>query len=399
MKKILIYSLLLSATLFAAGYQIPNNSINSQALSTANIANANGADASYYNPANMTYNDKRHSIELAGTYVQLEPSKYDSSNNAFHIESKRIQSVIPSLHYVSQKLNYKGVRVGFSIVSPAGLTRQWEDMPASATAKKYSLRTIELNPTVAIPLTSKLSLGLGFRYIIADGEIALDAGAAYSLDMKGSGEAASYNMALAYRATDALNISATYRSQVNLTLSGNGDVTLGAIPLNSYASMAAPIPANFIFAVAYEFPTETTLEVTYDKTYWSVVQETNFEFENPTLEATLGRTQPKKWHDTVAYRVGLTQKLDTLTLMAGFAYSPNATDDEYVTFSSPETDFLTYSLGARYALNDSLEIGMAGMLAQGKERTISQPTKPTGINGTLSARDIYILTFGAECKF
>jgi len=72
--------------------------------------------------------------------------------------------VIPSLHYVSKELNDKGVRVGFSVVSPAGLTREWEDMPASATAKKYSLRTIELNPTVAIPLTSKFSLGLGLRW-------------------------------------------------------------------------------------------------------------------------------------------------------------------------------------------------------------------------------------------
>lgn len=407
MKKTLSLSLLLTSSIFAAGYQIPNNSINSQALSTANVANANGADASYYNPANMTYNDKRHSVELAGTYVQIEPGKYDSSNNAFHIESKRIQSVIPSLHYVSKELNDKGVRVGFSVVSPAGLTREWEDMPASATAKKYSLRTIELNPTVAIPLTSRLSLGLGFRYVMAEGEIALDGSsipltattAPYTLDMKGSGEAAGYNLAVSYNATDALNLSATYRSAINLRLSGSGDTTFAGTPITSNASIAAPIPANFIFAVAYEFPTGTTLEVTYDKTYWSIVQETNFEFENPTLEATLGKTQPKEWHDTVAYRVGLTQKLDALTLMAGFAYSPSAADEQYVTFSSPESNFLTYSLGARYDINDSFDISIAGMLAQGEERTISQPTNPLGVNGVLSARDIYVLTFGAGYKF
>ena len=399
MKKTLSLSLLLTSSIFAAGYQVPNNSVNSQALSTANVANANGADAAYYNPANMVYNDKRHNIELSGTYVQLEPGTYDSTNGAFHIESKREQTVIPSLHYVSKELNDKGIRVGFSVVSPAGLTREWEDMPASATAKKYSLRTIELNPTVAIPVTSRLSLGLGFRYVMAEGEIALDAGAAYSLDMKGSGEAAGYNLAVSYNATDALNLSATYRSAINLRLSGSGDTTFAGTPITSNASIAAPIPANFIFAVAYKFPTETTLEVTYDKTYWSIVKETNFEFENPFLEATLGKTQPKKWHDTVAYRVGLTQKLDDLTLMAGFSYSPNAAADEYVTFSSPEADFLTYSLGTRYTLSETIDFGIAGMLAQGEERTVSQPTKPLGVNGTLGARDIYILTFGAGYKF
>lgn len=407
MKKNISLSILLGANLFAAGYQIPSNSVNSLALSTAYVANANGADASYYNPANMVYNDVKHEIELTAIYVQLEPTNYDSADGNYQISSKRVQSAIPALHYVSKKLNDKGVRVGFSIVSPAGLTREWEDMPASATAKKYSLKTIELNPTVAIPVTNKLSVGLGFRYVMASGEIALDGSsipltpvsAPYTLDMTGSGEAAGYNLALAYKATDALNISATYRSAVMLTLSGSGDTTFAGTPITSDASIDAPIPANFIIAAAYKFPTNTTLEMTYDTTYWSVVQETNFEFEDPTLEATLGKTHAKKWHDTVAYRVGLTQKFDSLTVMAGLAYSPNAADEKYVTFSSPESDFMTYSMGTKYKINDSIELGLSGMLAQGEERTISQPTNPLGINGVLSARDIYIVAFGAGYKF
>ena len=397
--KLIMMSLLTNSLLFSAGYQIPNNSVNSLALSTAYIANANGADASYYNPANMVYKDAKHEIEISAMYVQLKPINYDSAAGSDRITSKRANSTIPSLHYVSKKLNTKGVRVGFSLISPAGLTREWEEMPASATAKKYSLKTVELNPTLAIPISTKLSLGLGFRYIIASGEIALDGGAAYSLDMTGKGDATGYNLALAYKATDALNISATYRSQINFSLSGSGSVTLGSTPFTSDASIAAHIPANFIVAVAYTFTSDTTLEMTYDTTYWSVVQETNFEFENPIVEGALGQAQEKKWHDITAYRVGLTQKFDTLTMMAGFAYSPNASDEQYVTFSSPEADFLTYSLGAKYKISESFELGLSGMLAQGEERSVSQPTKPTGVNGTLIARDIYILAFGVGYRF
>ena len=400
MKKTLSLSLLLSSLLYGAGYQIPNNSINAQALATANVANANGADAAYYNPANMVYNDKRDSIELSAAYVILEPISYDSSNNVFHIESEKTTSVIPSMHYVSHSLNDKGVRVGFSLVAPAGLTREWKEMPASATAKKYALEVIEFNPSVAIPITSKLSIGLGFRYVMASGEIELDSGATYALEMEGDAQAAGYNLAISYNATESLNISATYRSKIILDLEGNADAVFLGTPISSKASIVAPIPANFIFAVAYAFPTSTTLEVTYDKTYWSAVTDTNFEFDNPMLEATIGKTTPKEWNDSVAYRVGLTQKFDALTLMAGFAYSQNASEDEqYVTFSSPETNFRTYSLGARYALSDSLELGVTGLLARGEEREVSQPTNPSGVNGTLGERDIYVFSFGAEYKF
>jgi long-chain fatty acid transport protein len=190
MKKVITLLLLLTANMFAAGYQISNNSVNSLALSTANVAHADGADTSYNNPANMVQNDIKHNIEISATYVYMESGKCDSTDDNFHIESDIVQIFIPSIHYVSKKLNDKGVRIGFSIVSPAGLTRKWQDIPAIATAKKYSLQTIELNPTVAIPLTNNLSVCLGFRYVIATAEIALDAGNVYSLNMKGSGEAA-----------------------------------------------------------------------------------------------------------------------------------------------------------------------------------------------------------------
>jgi len=409
MKKTLALSLLLSSLILEAGYKIPNNSINSYALSSANVAHAHGADTTYYNPANMIYNQKKDSIELSLAYVDLEPVSYNSANNVYSIESEKTTSLIPSLHYVSNALNDKGVRVGFSLISPAGLTREWKDMPASASARKYSLRIIELNPTVAIPVTSKLSIGLGFRYLIANGEVKLDgsslplnppASVPYTLNMKGDGEAAGYNLALSYNATESLNFSATYRSKILLNIKGTTDAIFAGAPITSKGSIKAPIPASFIFASAYTFPTDTTVELTYDKTYWSVITETNFEFDNPVLEGSIGRSIPKKWNDTVVYRVGITQELSSMTLMAGFSYSDNAAKDEqYVTFSSPETDFLTYTMGARYKINSNLELGLSALYAQGKERTVSQPTNALGVNGTLGERDIYALNLGVEYKF
>ena len=39
----------------ASGWRIPEQSVNSTALSAAYVANAHGADAAYFNPANMSF--------------------------------------------------------------------------------------------------------------------------------------------------------------------------------------------------------------------------------------------------------------------------------------------------------------------------------------------------------
>lgn len=404
MNKTLTLSLVLSSTLFAAGYQIPNNSINSSALATANVANAHGADAAYYNPANMVYNTDNHEIESSITYVSLSAINYKSSDGAFDIDAKKHTVFIPSFHYVSKKLNDAGVRIGFSLIAPAGLTREWEDMPATASAKKYALETMEFNPTVAIPVSKDFSIAFGFRYVRGSGEVKLEninPGTGYDVNIEGTDDSSfGYNLALSYKATESLNISATYRSKISLNIEGDADVdwTFAALPDSSDdVSMKVIIPANFILAAAYTFNSTTTIEITYDRTMWSAIQETNIEFSDAFAESTaLGDTKDKKWHDTEAYRLGVTHKLnETITLMGGIAYSTNAADEAYTSFSSPEADSMTYALGSRYKLDDSIELGLAVLYADYDDRTSNNGT----VEGTLSNRNVYSITAGMNYKF
>ena len=69
-----------AATLLASGYRIPEQSLNSVALSAAYVAGANGADASYYNPANMSFMENGAFTEVAMTYINLP--KVDFSGTA-----------------------------------------------------------------------------------------------------------------------------------------------------------------------------------------------------------------------------------------------------------------------------------------------------------------------------
>lgn len=399
MKKTLTLSLILSSALFGAAYQIPNNSINSAALATANVANAHGADAAYYNPANMVYNSNNHEIESSVTYVSLSSINYSPSSGASDIDSKKHTVFIPSFHYVSKPLNDAGVRIGFSLVAPAGLTREWEDAPATYKAKKYALETMEFNPTVAIPVSKDFSIAFGLRYVRASSELELEH-PVYDVNIEASDSSSfGYNIALSYNATESLNLSATYRSKITLDLEGNGNASYLGAPKGDGISMSVPIPANLILAAAYTFNNTTTVEVTYDRTMWSAIQETDMDFEDPIMEVVLGQPSDKKWHDTEAYRLGVTHKLnETITLMGGIAYSTNAADEEYVSFSSPEADSMTYALGGRYKLDDSLELGLAVLYADYDDRT-SNNSGAGNVDGTMTNRDVYTITAGMNYKF
>lgn len=59
MKKIALSSIVASSLVMGAGYKIPETSTNSVALSGANIAHSQGADAAYDNPANMVFMDDK----------------------------------------------------------------------------------------------------------------------------------------------------------------------------------------------------------------------------------------------------------------------------------------------------------------------------------------------------
>lgn len=426
MKKTLTLSMALSTMLLGAGYQIPNNSLNSVALSTAYVANAHGADAAYYNPANMVDNNAEKSyVEFAVTNVSLSPVKYTpdgTANTAVPgagldqtIKSDKVTAVLPALHFASSNLagdDENDVRLGLAILAPAGLTRGWDDAPANATAELFSLQVVEINPSLAIKVNDQLSVGLGARLLRGSGEVKLDGkwidaispGSGYNLDMDGSGLGLGGNIALAYKPLSNLNLSATYRSEVYITLEGDAKANLTGLPFHptnpseaaqtSKVNLTIPVPANLIIAAAYTFESDTTVEVTYDKTYWSALKSIDMNFNNPYLEGSLGVPSLRNWNDSQSYRLGITQKLGDATVMAGIAVNDNPADEEYVTYSSPETDSMTYSLGGKYDFTEALGFGLAALYSKGSDRTVSQPTANplTGVNGKISEKDVLAIT-------
>ncbi|MDF1884170.1 outer membrane protein transport protein, partial [Sulfurimonas sp. SAG-AH-194-C21] len=388
MKKILMISLVASSMLLASGYKIPETSTNSVALSGANIAHTKSADAAYDNPANMIFMDDKNQLEVDLMYIGLSATKFDGTvggTGPYSLTSEEQTFIIPSVHYVSPKLGENGVRLGLSIVVPGGLTREWKAEPAKTSAEEFTLQIIEVNPTVAYEITNDLAFAFGFRLVHTTGVVKssgianippLGGVGVASRDMTGSSTDYGYNLALAYHPIENLELAATYRSKVALTVDGNADLswTPTASTYSGDASVTVPLPATFSAAAAYTFSTKTTLEFVYEIAYWSAYKTLDFDYdgtEGPVLGAIFGAKIAKNWKDTNAFRLGVTQEFDSVTLMAGLVIDESPTPESTLNFESPGSDSISYSLGGRYEINESLDVGLSALYSMKDDRDIS----------------------------
>ena len=402
--RIVLISVVASATLMAGGYAIPESSINATALSAAYIANAHGADAAYYNPAAMVYNEDANLLEVDMTYIGLSKIHYASTNGATNIDSESEKFLVPSIHYTSKKLGDSNARVGFSITVPAGLSKRWKSAPAVYSAEEFTLETVEFNPTMALPLSDTVSLGLGFRVISTSGVVKAKGTIPfnYSQNLIGDSIDYGYNLALNYRPVSNVSLAATYRSKIDLNVEGSADLVSPVVNGNHSVSVTVPLPATFNLAVAYTFDTGTTVEAVYQRTYWSAYKQLNFEYTNSTADAVFGTIKPKNWENTNTYRLGLTQKYDKWTAMAGFAYDETPVPESTLGYELPDSDAWIISMGGRYQIDKSWNIGLAGLVDMKKERTVHQSLSSTNtnpVNGEFSNARAYLVTAGIEYRF
>ena len=400
MKQTLKVATLLSlstATLLASGYRIPEQSLNSVALSAAYVASANGADASYYNPANMAFMAEGGYIETSLTYINLPKVDYtDSGNSAQNGDSKEENFLLPNLHYVSPMVG--NWRYGLSIVAPAGLSKRWDESYQMQTSEEFTLKVVEINPTASYKVNDQLALGFGLRGVYTTGVIKNQRIGAYTNKMEADSIDFGYNLALSYKPIEDLTLAATYRSKVNLTVDGDAKTTLGAggTSFNGDVKTTIPLPASLALAAAYTMD-KTTLEFVFERTYWSSYKELDFDFENGVVEASaLGQARPKNWKDVNAYRIGIShQYSDALKLMAGFAIDKTPVPSSTMGFELPDSDAKIYSAGFEYALSKQMKMGLAYLYSDKEDRRVTN----SGVNGKFSDSAAHLVTASLKYKF
>lgn len=372
-KKWLILSLATLSALHASGYKIPEQSLDSTALSGASVAANYGVDATYYNPANMAFAPKGRALEGALTYIHLTSVHF--RKGAYKEDSRREDFLAPRFFYQGE---LKGDwRVGFSFTTPAGLSKRWhQGVQGRAMANEFTLEVFELNPTLAYKISDQWALGLGLRGIYTTGIVKNDI-AAYKTTQELTGDSLDFgwNVALAFKPTPETNLSLTYRSKIDLSVEGDAKISTPMGSINPAARVTIPLPATLSVALAHDFG-RLSAELVWERVFWDSYQNLNFDYDhpmhaNPILRA-FDTPRLKEWKNVDTYRLGVSYQMnEAWKLMAGFGMEKNPIPDGNLGFELPDSDARIYSVGARYKMNAKHEVGAAFLVSDKKDRTTS----------------------------
>ena len=362
MKKVLLSIVATCSLLNAGGYKVPEQSADSLGLAASNVAFSFGADAAYFNPANMMFLDGRHHFESTLGWFHINSLDFKTDSGKTY-SSQKFDSLAGTFSFVTPEL-YENWKFGLALAVPAAVGISWEDPETAFTGKRFKLQVVELNPTVAYRINDKLAVAVGVRGVYTKGKIASDFGVGYR-EIQGDAINYGYNVALTYRPIEELSFAVTYRSKVNLELKGSTDADFKGAPFSYHGKtrVEIPLPAQLVLATGYKF-SDFTLLLAYERTYWSKFKDYDFEFgdktaahSHPAFVKLMDDPVVKNAKDSNTYRIGLAYDVnEKLRLMAGFSYDEDITSSNHTGLELPNTTSKAYTAGLNYKFTDNLEV-------------------------------------------
>jgi long-chain fatty acid transport protein len=406
-------SIFIAGSAAASGYRIPEQSVDSTSKAGANIASAQHVDAAYYNPANMSWLDNAWQVEADLDYIHLSSIKYTDAVATRNGSTREENFLAPTIFMVSP--NFNNFRFGFSITEPFGLAKRWDDAYPKSTAQKFDLKVFDFNPTVSYKINEIFSVAGGVRLLYSTAALSSDASGISPTQlgrvMDGDATAWGFNLAVSARPNNKSNISVTYRSEVDLDLEGDATLHNSAFgpyvntTVNTKGKVKVVTPAVLALSGAYTFFDRLTVELTWDRTFWSQYKNLDFNYSAAMPNALLASFDApvvKNWKDSSAYRLGLAYKAtDIVTLMAGFAYDETPIPENTLGFELPDSNAYLFSLGARFKVTPKMDLGLGLLYDLKSERTVNNLNNAYGgkVNGKFEDASALLVSAGLTYTF
>ena len=372
----------------AAGFAIREQSSVAQGNAFAG-ATAGAEDISYmfFNPAALArFDNYIGHVSLSyilpeaefedGEASTVEGTEIAGSDNSGDIAD---DALVPAL-YLSAPLA-DGVQFGLGITAPFGLvTDNEDDWIGRYHALKSDLKTVDINPAIAIQASPMLSFGLGMRLQYADLELtnAIDFGTigatsgvaaleAISVPTEQDGEASvevddwglGFNAGFLLTPTEHTRFGLAYRSAINHDADGEAEFDLGTSGVGAAisgatgqfvdtgASLSVSTPETISFGAYHDLTDDFALMGEVAWTDWSSFDELVINFDN---EAQAPSVTEEEWEDSFFVAVGATYKVrPDLSIRGGLAYDESPIPDEFRTPRVAGNDRYWISAGADYA--------------------------------------------------
>lgn len=374
-------ALMMGTAAQGAGFAIIENSASGMGTAYASGgAAAEDASTVWFNPASIT--QLRGQNLAAAVNIILPSADFDNDGSTFADGSpltgpnsnSDIPAVIPAFYYSGQLGG--DLFAGISINAPFGLvTRYDDDWVGRYHAVESDLKTVNINPALAYRINDQWSVGGGISLQLLDITLtsAIDFGSLTGQTpgsddgfAKLSGNnydnlALGWNAGVLYTLNASTRFSFAYRSEVRQHVTGNADFTVpaSAAPIVSTGAFTdttltsdVTLPASASLSAFHNYG---RLDLMADLTWtdWSVFKELRIKYDNPAQPDSV---TTEEYQDQYRIAVGGRYLLgEKLLLRAGLAYDQKAVKDkQHRTPRIPDNDRYWLSLGAGYALTDSI---------------------------------------------
>ncbi|MFW5761303.1 MAG: OmpP1/FadL family transporter [Cyclobacteriaceae bacterium] len=381
--KILLFTITvtLSGQLWASGFQVLLQGNRQTAMGNVGVSLNPDAYSLFFNPGGLGM------MEYNQISVGFNPI---FSNNVFW------NSQVENSNYTAETDNPMGtpfhfygvwgpqesnIKFGLGVYTPYGSGVNWgEDWIGRNVLEQISLQAIFIQPTVSYKLADWLSVGGGFVYAVGgvnlQRSLPIAAEGDPSVELDGSANGVGYNVGMLLKAGDNFNFGISYRSRVDMEVSG-GDASFTAIPgalaqffpAGNTFDASLPLPSNLTFGATYFASDKFQVSAEANLVGWSAFDTLAFDFTTNTPQLADSKS-PRNYENSWVFKLGGEYKLnDKIALRAGAYFDQTPVQAGYMTPETPDADRLGLTFGIGYNVSDKLSLDLSFLYIDGKERT------------------------------
>ena len=391
----------------AAGFAIIEHS--AKGLGTAfagGAASAEDTSTIWFNPAGMTRIEGTQ-IDAAG-HIILPSSEYSDGGSTINpllgggalpggsTKDAGVGALVPNFYYVRELV--PNLKFGLGVNAPFGLKTDYsEGWVGRYHAVSSSLKTINVNPSLAYKFRGGLSVGFGLnaQYVEARLTNAIDkagvciggltpilgaAGAAAacggiglppaaiasgttdgSIDLEADDISFGYNLGLLYEFSPGTRIGLHYRSKISHTLEGDADFSNTADLAGTFgggtftdqsASAKVTLPESFSVSGYHELTSNIAVMADVTWTRWNRFDQLVINFEGGHPQ----NVTPEDWTNSIRVSGGLSYSYNNRwTFRGGVAYDEEPIPSkELRTPRIPGDDRFWVAVGASYQQSEKL---------------------------------------------
>ncbi len=366
---LLVSVILISANLWAGGWNNTLMGCRAFAIGGAFVAVADDPSAIFHNPAGLVYQERALNLSIDGFYIS-PVHEYVTTDGA-RVKSQ-FKSSLPQF-FLTFKANSR-LTFGFGFYVPyAGGGVDWKE-GAEVQPFKLTMGVYSLTPTISYKLSEKLSVGFNLNFYGSELNIDMVDETYGPMKSEEKGSAVSASFGLMYRPSQRMSIGLDVRGPAKMTLTGRTSVTITdpllgtfSMPLHSETSFA--LPWDIELGLAYRLTENLLLSTSAQYTMWSALDKVEKVMKNVPLVGDIEETQIMNYEDILILRAGFEYYISGgIILRGGLGYDRCACPEDRLDYKGNiDVDKFTLIGGIGYRTGRT-QIDFVYAYASGEER-------------------------------